>query len=233
MESEIFGHTAKAFTGALKDKKGLIEEADGGTIFLDEIGEMHIELQAKMLRILEICQFFKVGDTKPTSVSIRIIAATNCDLVQEVKEGKFREDLFYRLNVFTISLPPLRDRKKDIPLFAAFYLKLFAQKANARIDGMSKEFMDHLINHEWKGNIRESKNVMERAVILADAAELTLGNPPLELQTQNPGKQNGISAFDLSSVEKLLIQRVLIHTKGNKTKTARLLNIGLTTLYGR
>ena len=230
MESEIFGHTAKAFTGALKDKKGLIEEADGGTIFLDEIGEMHIELQAKMLRILETCQFLKVGDTKPTSVSIRIIAATNCDLVQEVKEGKFREDLFYRLNVFTISLPPLRDRKKDIPLFAAFYLKLFAQKANARIDGMSKEFMDHLINHEWKGNIRESKNVMERAVILADAAELTIGNPPLELQTQNPGKQNGISAFDLSSVEKLHFQRVLIHTKGNKTETARLLNIGLTTL---
>jgi DNA-binding NtrC family response regulator len=231
LESEIFGHKAGAFTGAIKDKKGLIEEANTGTLFLDEIGEMHIDLQSKLLRVLETNEFFKVGDTKPTKVSVRIIAATNRDLQHDVAEGKFREDLFYRLNVFTISLPPLRDRKKDIPLFAAFYLKLFSEKTNSRVSSMSKEFLDHLMYHEWKGNIRELKNVMERAIILADNNELTLGNLPLELQLKNNDQQNGMSAFDLSSVEKLHIQRVLNHAKGNKTEAARLLNIGLTTLY--
>jgi two-component system, NtrC family, response regulator len=231
LESEIFGHKAGAFTGAMKDKRGLIEEANGGTLFLDEIGEMHIDLQSKMLRVLETNEFFKVGDTKTTKVSVRIIAATNRHLQQEVTEGKFREDLFYRLNVFTISLPALRDRKKDIPLFATFYLALFAKKTNSRIDTMSKEFMEHLMQHEWKGNVRELKNVMERAVILAGGNELTTANLPVELQIQNMNQQNGISAFDLASVEKLHIQRVLNHTKGNKTETARLLNIGLTTLY--
>lgn len=231
LESEIFGHKAGAFTGAIKDKKGLIEEANAGTLFLDEIGEMHIDLQAKLLRVLETGEFFKVGDTKPTKVSVRIIAATNRDLQDDVTDGRFREDLFYRLNVFTISLPALRDRKKDIPVFASFYLKMFAEKTNRRIDSISKEFMDHLMQHEWKGNVRELKNVMERAVILAEGNELTVNNLPLELQVQNLGQQNGISAFDLSSVEKLHIQRVLNHTKGNKAETARLLNIGLTTLY--
>ena len=231
LESEIFGHKAGAFTGAIKDKRGLIEEADTGTLFLDEIGEMHIDLQSKLLRVLETNEFYKVGDTKPTKVSVRIIAATNRDLQQDVTEGKFREDLFYRLNVFTISLPSLRDRKKDIPLLAEFFLKLFADKTNARINSMNKDFLDHLLHHEWKGNIRELKNVMERAVILADSNELNVGNLPLELQTNSPDQQNGISAFDLSSVEKLHIQRVLNHTKGNKTEAARLLNIGLTTLY--
>ncbi|MBL7701290.1 MAG: sigma-54-dependent Fis family transcriptional regulator [Ferruginibacter sp.] len=231
LESEILGHKAGAFTGAIKDKKGLIEEANTGTLFLDEIGEMHIELQAKLLRVLETGEFFKVGDTKPTKVSVRIIAATNRDLQHDVADGKFREDLFFRLNVFTISLPALRDRKKDIPVFASFYLKLFAEKTNSRIDSISKAFMEHLMQHEWKGNIRELKNVMERAVILAEENELNVSNLPLELQVQHAGQQNGISAFDLSSVEKLHIQRVLNHTKGNKAETARLLNIGLTTLY--
>ena len=231
LESEIFGHKAGAFTGAIKDKPGLIEEANNGTIFLDEIGEMHIDLQAKMLRVLETNEFIKVGGTKPTKISVRIIAATNRDLKHDVDDGKFREDLFYRLNTFTISLPPLRERKKDIPLFASFYLKLFAQRTNARIDTMSNEFLEHLQHHEWKGNIRELKNVIERAVILAEGNELTVDNLPVELQIQNLQSQNGISAFDLSSVEKLHIQRVLNHTKGNKTEAARLLNIGLTTLY--
>ena len=231
LESELFGHKAGAFTGATKDKKGLIEEANNGTLFLDEVGEMHIDLQSKLLRVLETNEFIKVGDTKPTLVSIRLIAATNRNLQQEVNEGKFREDLFYRLNVFTISLPALRDRKKDIPLFAAFYLKIFTQKLNTRIDSISKEFLDQLQQHEWKGNIRELKNVMERAVILAQGNELTLDSLPMELQTLKSGQQNGISAFDMASVEKLHIQRVLNHTKGNKTEAARLLNIGLTTLY--
>ncbi len=230
LESEIFGHKSGAFTGANKDKKGLIEEADGGTLFLDEIGELHIELQSKLLRVLETSEFIKVGDTKSTRVNVRIVAATNRDLQLEVSEGRFREDLFYRLNVFCINLPSLRERKKDIPMLAVYFMKMFSQKANHHIESMSKEFLEHLQQHEWKGNIRELKNVMERAVILASSSELTVDMLPLELQTTNYKPQT-LSAFDLASVEKLHIQRVLNHTRGNKTEAARLLNIGLTTLY--
>ena len=231
LESELFGHKEGAFTGAIKDKKGLIEEANNGSLFLDEIGEMHIDLQAKMLRVLETSEFIKVGDTKPTKVSVRIIAATNRDLQEEVNNGKFREDLFYRLNVFSISLPALRERKADIAGFADFYMKAFAAKTNKRIDAMSKDFLNILEHHQWKGNVRELKNVIERAVIMTDSNELTTTALPAEFQSTHNSTGNGVSAFDLSSVEKLHIQRVLIHTKGNKTEAARLLNIGLTTLY--
>jgi two-component system, NtrC family, response regulator len=231
LESELFGHKAGAFTGATKDKRGLIEEANQGTLFLDEIGEMHIDLQAKLLRVLETSEFIKVGDTRSSRVDVRIIAATNRDLQQEVAEGGFREDLFYRLNVFTISLPSLRDRKKDIPLIAEYYLRFFSRKSNKRIDKLSKEFLEHLQQHEWKGNIRELKNIIERAVILSDGPELTVENLPSELQASGLRMTGPLSAFDLASVEKLHIQRVLNHTRGNKTEAARLLNIGLTTLY--
>ena len=230
LESEIFGHKAGAFTSANKDKKGLIEEAHEGSLFLDEIGEMPIELQSKLLRVLETNEFIKVGDTKATKVNVRIIAATNRDLQKEVNDGKFREDLFYRLNVFTIMLPALRDRKKDIPLLAKHFMQVFAQKTNGRVHGISKEFMEHLQNHDWKGNIRELKNIMERACILETDTELSINSLPLELQTTTY-KPQSLSAFDLASVEKLHIQRVLNHTKGNKTEAAKLLNIGLTTLY--
>ena len=229
LESELFGHKAGAFTGAIKDKKGLIEEASNGTLFLDEIGELHIDLQAKLLRVLETNEFLKVGDTKPTRVDVRIIAATNRDLQQQVKATHFREDLFYRLNVFTIALPALRDRKKDIPILANHFLHFFAQKTNGHINAMHKDFSDRLQLHDWKGNIRELKNVIERAVILADSNELSFTSLPLEMQQlQNV---QSLSAFELTSVEKLHIQRVLNYTKGNKTETAKLLNIGLTTLY--
>lgn len=231
LESEIFGHKAGAFTGALKDKKGLIEEANGGTLFLDEIGEMPFELQSKLLRVLETSEFIKVGDTTTTKVDVRFIAATNRDIQQDVNENKFREDLFYRLNVFTISLPPLRERKKDIPVLAEYFLKIFASKTNVKVESISKEFLQHLQQHDWKGNIRELKNVMERAVILAEGTQLTLENLPLDLQSTNFNAHKTLSAFDLASVEKLHIQRVLIHTKWNKAETAKLLNIGLTTLY--
>ena len=230
LESEIFGHKAGAFTGAIKDKRGLIEEASTGTLFLDEIGEMHFDLQAKLLRVLETSEFIKVGDTKPTKVDVRIIAATNRDLHQEVKDNRFREDLFYRLNVFTISLPALRDHKKDIPVLAMHFLKMYAQKTNGHINAITKDFFERLQQHDWKGNIRELKNVIERAVILATGNELTVDTLPLEMQQLHYGQQT-LSAFDLSSVEKLHIQRVLNYTKGNKTETAKLLNIGLTTLY--
>jgi transcriptional regulator with PAS, ATPase and Fis domain len=231
LESELFGHKTGAFTGANRDKKGLIEEANTGTLFLDEIGEMHIDLQAKMLRVLETSEFIKVGDTKSTRVDVRIIAATNRDLQKEVSEGKFREDLFYRLNVFAIPLPSLRDRKKDIPVLADYFSRFFAKKTNKRIEGMSEEFLTQLLQHEWKGNIRELKNILERAVILTDGTQLTVESLPADLQVGSYKLHGPISAFDLASVEKLHIQRVLNHTKGNKTEAARLLNIGLTTLY--
>ena len=231
LESELFGHKAGSFTSATRDKKGLIEEANLGTLFLDEIGEMHIDLQAKLLRVLETSEFLRVGETKPTRVNVRVVAATNRDLEQEVTDGKFRDDLFYRLNVFSIFLPSLRDRKKDIPAIAEFYLHLFSNKGNKHIDSMSKEFLDRLQQHEWKGNIRELKNIIERAVILSDEHQLTLENLPADLQVTGHRSSGPISAFDLASVEKLHIQRVLNHTRGNKTEAARLLNIGLTTLY--
>lgn len=233
LESEIFGHKAGAFTGATKDKKGLIEEADKGTLFLDEIGEMHIDLQSKLLRVLETNEFIKVGDTKPVKVNVRIISATNRNLQDEIKAGHFREDLYYRLNVFTIQLPALKERKDDIPLLAKFYLTAFAAKINKPLKVMSPEFIKALQKHYWKGNIRELKNVMERAVILEESAELTVDSLPLELQNNASAvdDHNQLSAFSLASVEKLHIQRVLNHTAGNKTEAAKLLNIGLTTLY--
>ncbi len=232
LESELFGHTSGAFTGAQKDKKGLIESANNGTLFLDEIGELPLELQAKILRFLEAGEFIKVGDNKTTQVNVRIIAATNRNLQDEIIAGNFREDLYFRLSGFKIILPNLRDRKKDISILATHFLEKFAVKNNPCIKRMSDEFLEHLQNHFWKGNIRELKNILERSVILAEGEELQLNDLPLELQSnqqKNPDKT--ISAFDLASIEKLHIQRVLIHTKGNKTETARLLNIGLTTLY--
>ena len=231
LESEIFGHKAGAFTGAIKEKKGLIEEANHGTLFLDEIGEMPMDLQTKLLRVLETNEFIKVGDSKPSNVDVRIIAATNRDLKQDVEHGKFREDLFYRLNVFTISLPPLRERKKDIPVLADHFLNLFADKTNKRINSIQPEVLKQLQAHDWKGNIRELKNTIERAVILEDSDQLTLSSLPFELQNIETNPHDNLSAFNLSTVEKLHIQKILHHTKGNKTKAAELLGIGLTTLY--
>ncbi|WEK36512.1 MAG: sigma-54 dependent transcriptional regulator [Candidatus Pseudobacter hemicellulosilyticus] len=235
LESELFGHKAGAFTSAVKDKKGLIEEAHTGTLFLDEIGEMPLELQSKLLRVLETNEFIKVGDTRPTRVNVRIIAATNRNLQQEAEQGRFREDLFYRLNVFTIPLPALKERPEDIPLLADYYLQVFARKGDRRIDRLSPAFIQALQRHSWKGNVRELKNVLERAVLLAAGPELQVDDLPLELQTASttaaPGSTAALSAFSLASMEKLHIQRVLNHTNGNKTEAARLLEIGLTTLY--
>lgn len=233
LENELFGHKAGAFTGAIKDTKGLFEEANEGTIFLDEIGEMHPDLQAKLLRVLESGEFHKVGDNQTKKVNIRIIAATNRDLQKEIVKGNFREDLFYRLSVFQIKLPSLRERIADIELLAEHFVLVFAAKTNKSIPKLNDEFLEALKLHSWPGNIRELKNVMERCVILCNGNELTIDNLPLELQNILPQKGNGktLSAFDLASVEKLHIQKVLNYTSGNKTETARLLNIALTTLY--
>lgn len=228
LESELFGHKAGAFTGAVKDKKGLMEEANNGTLFLDEIGEMPFELQSKLLRVLETGEFIKVGNTKSTRVNVRIIAATNRQLQEQVNRNEFREDLYYRLNVFTIDLPALRERKEDIPLLAAYYTKLFIAKSNSKISGISKEALKVLEAHTWKGNIRELRNIIERAVILENADQITPGALPYDMQHNSDG---AINSFELSAMEKKHIQTVLNYAKGNKTEAARLLNIGLTTLY--
>jgi len=229
LESELFGHKAGAFTGAIKDKKGLFEEANGGTIFLDEIGEMPAELQAKLLRVLESGEFIKVGDTKTLKVNVRIIAATNRDLQKEIEAGRFRSDLFYRLSVFQITLPPLRERIKDIPVLANHFVSVFAAKTNKSVPVLQKEYLEALQHYNWPGNIRELKNIIERSVILNDESQLSAKNLPVELQTETDN--HFTSAFDLAAVEKQHIKKVLVYTKGNKTETARLLNIGLTTLY--
>jgi len=232
LESELFGHKAGSFTGATKDKRGLFEEANGGTIFLDEMGELDMELQAKLLRVLESQQFLKVGDTKPTQVNVRILAATNRDLQAEIENNHFRSDLYYRLSVFQITLPALRERKKDIPLLAEYFMQYFASKVKKQVNKLSNSFVEKLEAYSWPGNIRELKNVIERAVILCDSNELDETLLPYELQHLQPAKSNqGISAFDLSSVEKLHIQRVLNHSHGNRAEAARLLNIGIATLY--
>lgn len=227
LEGELFGHKAGAYTGATKDKKGLIELADEGTLFLDEIGEMNIDLQAKLLRVIENGEFIKLGDTKTTRVNIRIIAATNRNLSESIQHGEFREDLYYRLNVFSITLPALRDRIEDIPSLANYFLCVYCDKANKHI-GISAEVLALFQRYSWKGNIRELRNVLERAYILADGSEILPENLPYEIQKQNTATTNNLS---LASVEKNHIQKVLQYTKGNKTKTAEYLGIGLTTLY--
>jgi len=231
LESELFGHKAGAFTGAIKDKKGLFEEASGGTIFLDEIGEMPHDLQARLLRVLETGEFFKVGDTKVIKVNVRIIAATNRELSKEIEEGNFRSDLYYRLAAFQMQLPSLKERAEDIEALAKYFARIFSAKTNKPVPVIQKEYLDTLTRYHWPGNIRELKNVIERSIILEDGGQLTPISLPFELQTAGPAVQSGISAFDLSVVEKLHIQKVLNYTRGNKTEAARLLNIGLTTLY--
>ena len=229
LESELFGHRAGAFTGATRDKKGLFEEANKGTIFLDEIGEMAPDLQAKLLRVLETHEFLRVGDTKPTKTDVRVVAATNRDLKQDTETGQFRQDLYYRLSVFSIELPPLRNRRDDIPALAEALTRQEAAKIGRKALTLSKEFIDALTHYGWKGNIRELKNVIERAVILSDGQTLLPDSLPPDVQS--PTTSAATPTFDLASVEKNHIERVLRHTNGNKAEAARLLGIGLSTLY--
>jgi two-component system NtrC family response regulator len=236
LESEMFGHAAGAFTGATKDKKGLFEEANKGTIFLDEVGEMPLDLQAKLLRVIENGEYIKVGESKVTKVDVRIIAATNRNFIKEIEVGNFRQDLYYRLSIFKIHLPSLRQRIPDIEPIAKFFLKSFNSKTNKKITALSPEFLQILKLHNWPGNIRELKNIIERSVILENNNSLTPSSLPYEMQQLSPEDNVGtepkvLSAFSLASAEKIHIQKVMNHTNGNKTETARLLNIALTTLY--
>ena len=230
LESELCGYKAGAFTGAMKDKPGLFEVANHGTVFLDEIGEMAFDLQARLLRVLETGEYIKVGDTKPTKVDVRIISATNRDLKKEIENGHFREDLYFRLSVFQIHLPPLRERKEDIEMLAETFLKRFSTKLKKEIKGMTSEVVDILKGAEWRGNIRELKNVMERSAIVCDE-EVTVQDLPIDLQCAGMDEEQGKEEFELAVIEQKHITKVLQYTRGNKTEAARLLKIGLATLY--
>jgi two-component system, NtrC family, response regulator len=229
IESELFGHKAGAFTGAIKDKKGLLEEAHEGTLFLDEIGEMPLELQTKLLRVLENGEFLKVGQTKTQKVDVRIIAATNRNLEQDSNNGQFRMDLYYRLATFAIHLPSLNERPEDIPLLVQHFMEQFSQKLNKNISSSHPEFLKALQRHQWRGNIRELRNTIERACILSETSQLESDSLPWDFLHQPSG---GI-IMSLREVEKRHISRMLEHTQGNKTQTAELLGIGLTTLYAK
>lgn len=230
LESELFGHVPGAFTGAIKEKKGFFEEAKNGTIFLDEIGEMALELQAKLLRVLETQEFYKVGEAKPTKTNVRIIAATNRNLESEIANGHFRADLFYRLSAFQINIPSLNERRKDIPLLASWFLKQIGPKINKRLSNMTPAFIEALQQHNWKGNIRELRNVIERAAILTDTDVLDVHALPLDFKQDG---QQTTSSLLLADVEKQHIIKVLALEKGNKTRAAEVMGIGLTTLYNK
>jgi DNA-binding NtrC family response regulator len=231
LESELFGHRAGAFTGATKETKGLFEEADHGTLFLDEIGEMPLDLQAKLLRVLETGAFLKVGSAKEIHVDVRILAATNRDLKAEALAGRFRLDLFYRLSVFQIQLPALRDHPDDLPLLAEALTRQLAAKLGRRPPQLSPDFLSRLLGYDWKGNIRELRNVLERAVLLADGDTLTPADLPFDLQLS--GTAETPDSLSLQDLEKQHIRRVLAQAGGNKTRAAELLGIGLTTLYAK
>ena len=229
LESELFGYKAGAFTGAVKDKKGLLEEANHGTLFLDEIGEMALELQSKLLRVLETGEFVKVGDTKTTHVDVRILSATNRNLKEEIANGRFREDLYFRLSVFRILLPPLRQRRDDILLLAQHFIGLYARQIGRTAPSLSTEAKNIFLAYPWPGNVREMMNAIEHALIVCEG-EITRHDLPIDMLTGDTSTAADDS-FDLKSVERNHIIKVLHHTHGNKTETARMLKIGLTTLY--
>ena len=235
LESELFGYRKGAFTGAQTDKKGLIEEANGGTLFLDEIGELELGLQAKLLRVLEGQEFIKTGDTKPTRVNVRLVAATNRNLRQEAEQGHFRSDLYYRLSVVVVTVPALNARRADIPALVAHFLQHFSAKLRRRPLAMTDEALHVLQHYPWPGNVRELKNVLERASILTPPDQpLTVDGLPFELQMfslAGPSDHAPDDERSLRRMEKAHIQRILLETTGNKTETARVLGIGVTTLY--
>ncbi|MBX9807397.1 MAG: sigma-54 dependent transcriptional regulator [Flavobacteriaceae bacterium] len=231
LESELFGHKQGAFTGAIKDKKGFIEEANGGTLFLDEIGEMPLELQAKLLRVLETNEYIPIGDTTPRKSNFRLIAATNRNLKTESDEHRFRSDLFFRLNIFEIKIPPLRERIKDIAPLTHYFVSQFSSRGNKKTLSIDTDFMSKLEGYQWPGNVRELRNVLERSVILVNGEVLSQDVLPYEIQHQADKTNKTLSAFSMQSVEKLHILKVLNYTKGNKAEAARLLEIGIATLY--
>jgi DNA-binding NtrC family response regulator len=231
LESELFGHRRGAFTGASSDKKGLIELAHEGTLFLDEIGDMPLPLQAKLLRVLETGELMPLGDTRARHVDVRLIAATNQDLEAKIREGSFREDLYWRLSVFEIRIPPLRERREDIPLLVDFFIRKFAQDNRKPVREASAEALQVLEAYPWPGNVRELANVIERAVVLARGERIGLEHLPEKLRLGSRVSNPSTLKEALSQYERSLILRVYEEHGRNKEATARHLGIDLATLY--
>ncbi len=239
LESEFFGYVKGAFTGADKDKKGLFEEADQGTLFLDEIGELPLELQVKLLRVLQEQEVRRVGAVKSQAINVRVLAATNRDLVELVKMKTFREDLFYRLNVINISIPPLRQHPEDIPLLCRFFLDKFVIRLGIEVQGIAPAAMDLLMQYEWPGNVRELENVLERALILTDKNIILPEHLPLQFGAKGENRRidDFFGTYSLKKakiiMEKRLIQRAMEHTGGNKSKAAVLLELSYPALLSK
>ena len=233
LANELFGHEKEAFTGARGIKKGLLESASEGSVFLDEIGDMPLSMQVKLLRVLQEKRLIRVGGTDEISIDIRIIAATNRDLKKEVKQGKFRQDLFYRLNVITIEVPSLVDRKEDIPLLAYHFLKNFSKNQDKKIDRISDKVMSILLTYEFPGNVRELENIMERAVTLCHGDTIETGHlsPDLQQLTLRVKRLDRKELPTLEEQEKEYIQWVLQKTGGNKTKASEILGIDRVSLW--
>jgi DNA-binding NtrC family response regulator len=234
LESELFGHEKGAFTGATERKRGKFEAADGGTLMLDEIGEMSAEIQAKFLRVLEGHSFERVGGQEPIRVDVRVVAATNRDLQSMVRDGQFRQDLYYRLNVVEIVVPPLRSRGKDCLQLAQFFLDRFNAEMGRKIEGFTEAAKKRLVAYSWPGNIRELKNVVERAVVLStkteiDAADLAL-TPAIEGGSMSTAYAETPAEMTLAELEREHIERVLRHTDGNKSRASTILGIERSTL---
>lgn len=225
LESELFGHEKGAFTGAVTLRKGLFEVADQGTLFLDEINDAPAPLQAKLLRVLESRQYTRVGGSVVLKSDFRLLAATNQDLDKSVAAGTFRNDLYYRIKVYQIDMPPLRHRKEDIPLLAEFYLKQYSQAYGRGIEGFSEEALQALRAYDWPGNVRELVNVIERAVIICKEVAITTAHLPFD-----PGQVPCISDLNLADIERFYIELALKRTAGNKSRAARLLGISRKTL---
>lgn len=233
LESELFGHEKGAFTGASERRQGRFEMADGGTLFLDEIGEIELNTQVKILRVLEERSFERVGGTRPVSVDVRLVAATNRNLKEMVDKGTFREDLFYRLYVVTITMPPLRDRREDIPLLVHHFLKVFSEENGREPIGVTPDAMDALTAYNWPGNVRELRNMVERMVVLARGDRITRRDLPAQLK-EVPAQQAVLSAgtgLSLESAEKQLIIQALEANQGNRTKAAEQLGVSRRTLH--
>ena len=232
LESELFGHEKGAFTGALQLKKGKMELAHGGTVFLDEVGDISTELQTKLLRFLQEREFERVGGTKPISVDVRIIAATNRDLATAIREGHFREDLYYRLNVVPLMLPPLRERKEDIPGLANYFLRRSALETKKNFTGVTQEALQKLIAYEWPGNVRELANVIESAVVLGQGPDLTPHDLPAKIVAMMPKTLRGGFTYHgaIDDYRRELIAKTLAQTQGNRAAAAKILGLQRTYL---
>ncbi len=231
-ESELFGYVKGAFTGANTNKKGLFEEANGGTIFLDELGEMELPMQVKLLRFLQDHKIFRIGDSKPILADVRVICATNKDLKKQIAEKKFREDLYYRVNVISLMLPPLRDRKSDIPVLANYFVQKYCERFGKPHRALSQEAMEEMISYDWPGNIRELQNVIERSVILSEGAEIGSDHFPKDLTEPRVNVQNILQEQPtLDELEKRYILETLRACNNNKVLTCERLGISTTTLW--